>query len=104
MDQPQSAASTSGSLQAKGSKTEPAGAIRPGAIRPGAIRERVGAGDLGGGQLKKPVGAVGAAEKGLPFLDGGERPLNASGAPRAPSLHRGTTYNILRTLQAEGFV
>ena len=33
-----------------------------------------------------------------------ERPLNASEVARAAGLHRGTAYNILRTLQAEGFV
>src|SRR5580704_13690235 len=32
------------------------------------------------------------------------RPLNASEVARAAGLHRGTAYNILRTLQAEGFV
>jgi DNA-binding IclR family transcriptional regulator len=33
-----------------------------------------------------------------------ERPLNASEVARAAGLHRGTAYNIPRTLQAEGFV
>jgi len=33
-----------------------------------------------------------------------ERPLNASEVARTAGLHRGTAYNILRTLQAEGFV
>ena len=33
-----------------------------------------------------------------------ERPLNASEVARVAGLHRGTAYNILRTLQAEGFV
>jgi DNA-binding IclR family transcriptional regulator len=37
-------------------------------------------------------------------LHGSERPLNASEVARAAGLHRGTAYNILRTLQAEGFV
>src|SRR5271154_6990691 len=99
MDQPQSAASTAGSLQARGSEPEPTGAIRPGAIRQG-----VDASDLGRGNPGKPVGAVVAAAKVLRILDGSERPLNASEVARAAGLHRGTAYNILRTLQAEGFV
>jgi DNA-binding IclR family transcriptional regulator len=37
-------------------------------------------------------------------LHASERPLNASEVARAAGLHRGTAYNILRTLQAEGFV
>jgi hypothetical protein len=86
MDQPQSAASTPGSLQAKGSETE----------RTGAIRQGDGTG--------KPVGAVVAAAKVLRTLHGSERPLNASEVARAAGLHRGTAYNILRTLHAEGFV
>ena len=94
MDQPQSAASTFGSLRAKGSETQPTG----------AIRQRVGAGDLGRGNPRKPVGAVVAAAKVLRILHGSERPLNASEVARAAGLHRGTAYNILRTLQAEGFV
>ena len=115
MDQPQSAASTSGSLQAKGSDIEPTGAIRPGAIRPdamrpgairpGAIPQGVAAGDLGPPDNRgKPVGAVVAAARVLRILHGSERPLNASAVARAAGLHRGTAYNILRTLQAEGFV
>src|SRR6185369_14723717 len=52
----------------------------------------------------KPVGAVVAAAKVLRILHGSERPLNASEVARAAGLHRGTAYNILRTLQAEGFV
>src|SRR5260370_5214459 len=94
MDQPQSAASTPGSLQAKGSDTESTDVIRQG----------VGAGDLGRGNPSKPVGAVVAAAKVLRILHGSERPLNASGVARAAGLHRGTAYNILRTLQAEAFV
>src|SRR5712692_8918254 len=94
MDQPQLAASTPSSFQAKGSETE----------RTGAIRRRVGAGDIGGGNPRKPVGAVVAAAKVLRILHGSERPLNASEVGRAAGLHRGTAYNILRTLQAEGFV
>jgi DNA-binding IclR family transcriptional regulator len=52
----------------------------------------------------KPVGAVVAAAKVLRVLHDSERPLNASEVARASGLHRGTAYNILRTLQAEGFV
>src|SRR6185369_2794279 len=52
----------------------------------------------------KPVGAVVAAAKVLRILHGSERPLNASEVARAAGLHRGTAYNILRTLQAESFV
>jgi IclR family transcriptional regulator, KDG regulon repressor len=40
----------------------------------------------------------------LRVLHASERPLNASEVARAAGLHRGTAYNILRTLQAEGFV
>jgi DNA-binding IclR family transcriptional regulator len=56
------------------------------------------------GPLGKPVGAVVAAAKVLRALHASERPLNASEVARAAGLHRGTAYNILRTLQAEGFV
>jgi DNA-binding IclR family transcriptional regulator len=56
------------------------------------------------GPLGKPVGAVVAAAKVLRVLHASERPLNASEVARAAELHRGTAYNILRTLQAEGFV
>jgi len=56
------------------------------------------------GPLGKPVGAVIAATKVLRVLNASKRPLNASGVARAANLHRGTAYNILRTLQAEGFV
>ncbi len=52
----------------------------------------------------KPVGAVVAAAKVLRALHASERPLNASEVARAAGLHRGTAYNILRTLRAEGFV
>jgi len=45
-----------------------------------------------------------AAAKVLRGLHASERPLNASEVARAAGLHRGTAYNILRTLQAEGFV
>jgi DNA-binding IclR family transcriptional regulator len=56
------------------------------------------------GHPGKPVGAVVAAAKVLRVLHASERPLNASEVARAAGLHRGTAYNILRTLQAEGFV
>jgi DNA-binding IclR family transcriptional regulator len=56
------------------------------------------------GPLGKPVGAVVAAAKVLRALHASERPLNASEVARAAGLHRGTAYNILRTLQAAGFV
>ncbi len=94
MDQPQSVDARLGSLQAKGSETEPTG----------AIRHSVGTGDFGQRNLGKPVGAVVAAAKVLRILHGSERPLNASEVARAAGLHRGTAYNILRTLQAEEFV
>src|SRR6516225_10135932 len=78
-------------LQAKGGETEPIG----------GSRGRVAAGDFDRG---KPVGAVVAAANVLRTLHVSERPLNASEVARATGLHRGTAYNILRTLQAEGFV
>lgn len=56
------------------------------------------------GNLGKPVGAVAAAAKVLRGLHAAPRPLNASEVARAADLHRGTAYNILRTLRAEGFV
>jgi IclR family transcriptional regulator, KDG regulon repressor len=56
------------------------------------------------GPLGKSVGAVVAAAKVLRVLHASERPLNASEVARAAGLHRGTAYNILRTLQAESFV
>lgn len=56
------------------------------------------------GSLGKPVGAVAAAADVLRALHAAPRPLNASETARATGLHRGTTYNILRTLQAQGFV
>jgi DNA-binding IclR family transcriptional regulator len=94
MDQLQAAGSTAGALQAKGIQTEPAG----------EARVRGPAGDPGGGNPGKPVGAVVAAAKVLRTLHASERPLNASEVARAAGLHRGTAYNILRTLQTEGFV
>ena len=56
------------------------------------------------GPLGKPVGAVVAAARVLRALHASERSLNASEVARAAGLHRGTAYNILRTLQAESFV
>ena len=56
------------------------------------------------GPLGKPVGAVVAAAKVLRVLHACERSLNASEVARAAGLHRGTAYNILRTLQAQSFV
>ena len=56
------------------------------------------------GPLGKPVGAIIAAANVLRVLHASERPLNASEVARAAGQHRGTAYNILRTLQAEGFV
>jgi DNA-binding IclR family transcriptional regulator len=52
----------------------------------------------------KSVGAVVAAVKVLRALHASVRPLNASAVARATGLYRGTAYNLLRTLQAEGFV
>ena len=94
MDGPPLAGSTARALQAKGLETE----------RTSAIPRRAGAGDPGRGNPGKPVGAVVAAAKVLRTLHASERPLNASEVARAAGLHRGTAYNILRTLYAEGFV
>ena len=94
MDRPPLAGSTARALQAKGLETE----------RISAIPRRAGAGDSGRGTPGKPVGAVVAAAKVLRTLHASERPLNASEVARAAGLHRGTAYNILRTLHAEGFV
>src|SRR5712691_6820098 len=94
MDRPPRAGSTARALQAKGLETE----------RTSAIPRRAGAGDPGRGNPGKPVGAVVAAAKVLRTLHASERPLHASEVARAAGLHRGTAYNILRTLYAEGFV
>jgi IclR family transcriptional regulator, KDG regulon repressor len=56
------------------------------------------------GPLGKSVGAVVAAAKVLRTLHASERPLNASEVARAAGLHRGTAYNVLRTLRSESFV
>ena len=94
MDGPPRAGSTARALQAQGLATE----------RTIAIPRRAGAGDPGRGHPGKPVGAVVAAATVLRTLHASERPLKASEVARAAGLHRGTAYNILRTLQAEGFV
>lgn len=52
----------------------------------------------------KSVGAIVAAASVLRALHLSEHPLRASEVARASGLYRGTAYNILRTLQAEGFV
>ena len=89
MDGPQPADPAADTLQAKAFEGRPNGAARA-----RAVAETRG----------KPVGAVVAAAKVLRILHDSERPLNASEAARAAGLHRGTAYNILRTLQAEEFV
>jgi len=94
MDGPPRAGSTARALPAQGLDTE----------RTSAILRRAGAGAPGRGHPGKPVGAVVAAAKVLRVLHASERSLNASEVARAAGLHRGTAYNILRTLQAEGFV
>src|SRR5271170_6887563 len=94
MDQPQTAGSMASPLRTRGVETGPAG----------AAAEQLISDDLGRGNPGKPVGAVVAAAKVLRTLHNSERPLNASAVARAAGLHRGTAYNILRTLQAEGFV
>ena len=94
MDGPPRAGSTARALQAQGLDTE----------RTSAIPRRAGAGAPGRGHPGKPVGAVVAAAKVLRVLHASERSLNASEVAHAAGLHRGTAYNILRTLQAEGFV
>ena len=94
MNGPPRAGSTARALQAKGLETE----------RTSVLPRRAGAGDPGRGHPGKPVGAVVAAAKVLRTLHASERPLKASEVARAAGLHRGTAYNILRTLYAEGFV
>ena len=94
MNGPPRAGSTARALQAQGLETE----------RTSALPRRAGAGDPGRGHPGKPVGAVVAAAKVLRTLHASERPLKASEVARAAGLHRGTAYNILRTLYAEGFV
>jgi DNA-binding IclR family transcriptional regulator len=96
MDQPQPVASIASTLRAKG--------LGLAGERSRATREPAVLVDVGRASPGKPVGAVVAATNVLRALHGSERPLNASEVARAASLHRGTAYNILRTLQAEGFV
>ena len=87
-------ASSTRTLQAKDLEGEPTSARRR---RPAATGRTTGT-------PGKPVGAIVAAASVLRALHASERPLNASEVARAAGLHRGTAYNILRTLQAEGFV
>src|SRR5690242_1382311 len=94
MDRHQPAEITASTLSAEALEKEPSGMTGESAV--GA--------DLGRGGQGKPVGAVVAAAKVLRTLHGSERPLNASEVARAAGLHRGTAYNILRTLQAERFI
>ena len=94
MDGPPRAGSTARALQAQGLASE----------RTIVVPRRAGAGDPGRGHPGKPVGAVVAAATVLRTLHASERPLKASEVARAAGLHRGTAYNILRTLYAEGFV
>lgn len=56
------------------------------------------------GPLGKPVGAVITAATVLRVLHVSGRPPSASEVARDAGLHRSTAYNILRTLQGEGFV
>src|SRR6266581_513683 len=94
MNGPPRAGSTARALQSQGLATE----------RASALPRRAGAGEPGRGHPGKPVGAVVAAANVLRTLHASERPLKASEVARAAGLHRGTAYNILRTLYAEGFV
>jgi DNA-binding IclR family transcriptional regulator len=94
MDRLPRTGSTVYALQAQGLETKPTS----------AIPRRAGAGDPGRGHSGKPVGAVVAAARVLRTLHASERPLHASEVARAAGLHRGTAYNILRTLYAEGFI
>jgi hypothetical protein len=91
MDGANAAGAAATTLEAKGVETEPIGTGGEGVVAGGVARG-------------KPVGAVVAAANVLRTLHASERPLNASEVARATGLHRGTAYNILRTLQAEGFV
>jgi DNA-binding IclR family transcriptional regulator len=94
MDRLPRAGSTVRALQAQGLETK----------RTSALPRRAGAADPGRAHPGKPVGAVVAAARVLRTLHASERPLNASAVARAAGLHRGTAYNILRTLYAEGLV
>jgi DNA-binding IclR family transcriptional regulator len=92
MDRPHPAEPGAGTLYARASD-----GAADGGPRRGAAAEN-------GASPGKPVGAVVAAANVLRTLHAAERPLNASEVARAAGLHRGTAYNILRTLQAERFV
>ena len=94
MDGPRSAGSGVGDVLAKTRESEPSDVTDESVVRV----------DFGKNTLGKPVGAVVAAVRVLRTLHASERPLNASEVARAAGLYRGTAYNILRTLQAEGFV
>src|SRR5580658_5844620 len=86
---------------------DPTDGFRAKGVRPGqanAARARSRADDLGPDNQGSPGKPVGAVAKVLRTLHASERPLNASEVALAAGLHRGTAYNILRTLQAEGFV
>jgi len=52
----------------------------------------------------KPVGAIISGMAVLRALHQAQRPQRASEVARATGLHRGTAFNILRTLQREGMV
>lgn len=56
------------------------------------------------GPFGMPVGAVIGAATVLRVLHVSGRPLSASEVARNAGLHRSTAYDILRTLQGEGFV
>jgi DNA-binding IclR family transcriptional regulator len=96
MDQPLTDGATAGSVRAKAPGSEPASTFGRTTIASPV--------DPGPSRRGKSVGAVVAAAKILRSLHASERPLNASEVARITELHRGTAYNILRTLQAEGFV
>ena len=95
MDQPLTNVVTAGALGAKAPDGERTSANATGVASPLAP---------GRNRLGKRVGAVAAAARVLRTLHASERPLNASEVARAAELYRGTAYNILRTLEAEGFV
>ncbi|MEJ8574237.1 IclR family transcriptional regulator [Microbaculum marinum] len=65
---------------------------------------KAGKGRTGERTVGKPVGAVIAAAAVIRVLHRAERPLKASDVAREAGLHRGTAFNILRTLQREGYV
>lgn len=55
-------------------------------------------------QRGKPVGAVVAAVRILETLHQAQKPLRSSAVAHTTGLYRGTTFNILRTLQHQGLV